>query len=55
MRAARAAGRFFAEHGASLAAEFGDVVAAGAADPAEVGAFQAALAELLGPGAPLFG
>ena len=55
VRESRAAGRFFAEHGASLTAEFADVVAAGATDPAALGAFQAALAALLGPGAPLFG
>jgi len=55
VRAARAGGRFWAEHGASLVEAFQEVAAAGGADPAQAAAFQAALAELLGPGAPLFG
>lgn len=55
VRATRDAGRFWAEHGASLVAEFAGVAQAGGADTPAVAAFQAALAELLGPGAPLFG
>jgi predicted Zn finger-like uncharacterized protein len=55
VRAARAEGRFFAAHGAALAAAFGEVERAGGSDPGAVAAFQAALAELLGPGTPLFG
>lgn len=55
VRAARDGGRFWSEHGASLAEEFHEVAKAGGQDPAQAAAFQAALAELLGPGAPLFG
>jgi len=55
VRAARDEGRFWAEHGASLVDAFAEVAQVGGADAAQVAAFQAALAELLGPGAPLFG
>ena len=55
VRTARAEGRFLALHGAALAAAFADVERAGGSDPGTVAAFQAALAELLGPGAPPFG